>query len=1502
MLSPTQTQVPVSVEDGLGGWVTEAGLDTSQIITGSRRRSLKPTEVFTYDEMPRNYHRGPNQHKGKRDRTRIGSGGSAGSDKKREREARPKPRKGSTGRGGERALGVSSPTIEGPAVAHDPEVPLSQRGRAGDAGGGGGSKGLFPVRSSSERALSCSNGHEEGKGGVSCDGGGGAGCGAGGGACGLGGGSREACEMTHPTPPGQVQEGREDKKKGDKRRKALKRKRRPSSGPGASPRSWWSGDGGESEADLEPPTYIAHAQVDSEEVEEEAPEGSAGSFGHTAVFPSQGGCGVKRRPRLWRRGSALAMVFSELCRACQAAGVDGGGEPGRGGYRGCYGAGDTEGEGGGPVKPGEYVFLRCAGAEGVQRALMAEGEWALPQPGGALGPALTGQRIRVWRHDAERGVVGGKSRGGSFEEADIVGFQERTGMHRMRYVIDGLVTDERLRGHRELAEAGCTPQGSGEGRGGLGETSGSRGGWLPWQQRRIRQRTRDGIRTNTAALSVGPGGEVRGLLGDMGDSPYEREENWRWATSRWRWGLGERDGYVPGDEEGGGEGRSGGRGRGGDGNGDGHHRSAGITWRGVSWWQQCSRGKGCGGVVDAGDGMFPPIGRVLAVEKRSRLKLETNEGGGGGRCKDTEMEVETETGTETETFLKVARMWYPQDTFHGMDPFIHGKAEVFEACRAKTPLATNSSGSPVEGAPLPPLGTGLGTGTSRPKRHVKTEPGLAEPGPTTDAVALAAPHLPPPPALPLPMGRLEEGRPVPQSLELEPVVSWVRACRARRLARVHPCADARLNPCAGKVVNDPHHPQAEFFVSHRYCPELDAYFPTQDVGSGSGDLSGAAAGSSFGSFGLKWGLAKGVTGLGAGAGAGAGAGFGVGLATVKLLKRHASESGRVLPPKLHPLKKRMSLGRATSLETMATAATLTARSAGEVVGAGNCATLNGCARGTGGGGDGSALGRKAEPQGGTRARGGPECRGARAAAATECYLCHRCRHVLPAHLLVPCQGECCNLRFCVPCKAGRGSGSGAGGRGRRGTGRAGGGMPSVSGGVKGGGDDVGREGFKEPWLGPCCRGGCGCRECAVAAGEGLIAGWRACNGLPHMIPKDGGLQGGSSFLLPSPSRPGQKHPRSAEKGPGGRGEPRLRGVGGRDNDPAADGGGKEGLKGTTPSSAKEDDRGVKGPGFVGGDREGEGTSGSLRRVNVRWCVSCGMPGGGRRALTLCFYCRTPVHSAGCRAFEDRLILRRLGEWGVAPGSGLLSGAPTGEGAVGHGLALCVHGRWRAGVVLSFNAASGAHFVRYVDSKLGEKSGGGGLDSIPWEGEWVVLPKIGVCGAVSEKGEAEGRTGAAVAGSAASPVTAVRWALAEVVQKLYPDTIGSAGVPGPKTGPNSTDVAGAAGREARKALRPLKRLLKRWWEERQRDTAAAGGREVPVTYRPPVVALPRRYPPLGMGVVKAGGGGGGGARGGVGGGSGCGGGNKGKEDTPLWVCRKCIEGKLRRLQRVVRSQF
>jgi hypothetical protein len=72
--------------------------------------------------------------------------------------------------------------------------------------------------------------------------------------------------------------------------------------------------------------------------------------------------------------------------------------------------------------------------------------------------------------------------------------------------------------------------------------------------------------------------------------------------------------------------------------------------------------------------MFPPIGRVIDI----------------ARCSDGSSK------------LHIARLFYPQDTLHGLDPAVHGQAEVFELCTLAPP-------ADVE---VPATGTSAGVDTT----------------------------------------------------------------------------------------------------------------------------------------------------------------------------------------------------------------------------------------------------------------------------------------------------------------------------------------------------------------------------------------------------------------------------------------------------------------------------------------------------------------------------------------------------------------------------------------------------------------------------------------------------------------------------------------------------------------------------------------------------------------------------------------------------------------------
>ncbi|CAN0411147.1 unnamed protein product, partial [Hapterophycus canaliculatus] len=333
--------------------------------------------------------------------------------------------------------------------------------------------------------------------------------------------------------------------------------------------------------------------------------------------------------------------------------------------------------------------------------------------------------------------------------------------------------------------------------------------------------------------------------------------------------------------------------------------------------------------------------------------------------------------------------------------------------------------------------------------------------------------------------RLDAEQPLNASMKIQPVTLWVRACEAHRLASVHPCIDGRLNPCAGKVVNDPYQPQAEFFISHRYCLEADAYFPLESPRSNSSISSGSCSldmgalsspGGTRDSGGLQRLPSPRST-------------------KARLLNRRVSDSMLDLPPKWHPLKKRISLDQGS----------------GSPVGSGRDSPVVGWE---------SAMGRSSRADSGASGSGrstpvDPACWSPREPSQDgrdpwRVYLCHRCRHAFPSSRLQRCLGRGCGNHYCYPCASersgglGSGGGGGGGGRGRpRGTRWPT--QPPPPREAFGGPADLGDGGGRDerlvpkPWTGPCCQGRCGCRECTAGADEGLLCGWRALNGLASAV-------------------------------------------------------------------------------------------------------------------------------------------------------------------------------------------------------------------------------------------------------------------------------------------------------------------------------------------------------------------------------------------------------------------
>lgn len=1135
----------------------------------------------------------------------------------------------------------------------------------------------------------------------------------------------------------------------------------------------------DSGADTEILTYVKHERAIQD-------DGDSGSEGCRFAAPELEGEDVlcaaggshapfqrrKKRPRpkldekgRGLEGSARALVWGESCPACRerslAKAMVKEAEEGAVVSRQCF-AGPCRGPEGqgftgeGPVRPGQYVFLRNAPPEEVQRSLVSEGEFAAPRPGGLFGDDLAGTRIRVWRTQGSRGV-GDDSRGfdsrGLFAEADVVKFDPATRKHRVRFVEDGTVEDLRL----------IEPGGA--------------NGRVRWLQRRARARARDGIRRNANGLCEGPCGEAGGLLGDEHDPPAQRRENWRWAMGRWRWGIGEREGYGAG------------------GRGLGARTKDNNDKCESAWFASC------------GDGMFPPIGRVLAVERRY---LDT-----GGRVrKGDEVTRAGGKGRASEVFLKIARLWYPQDTRHGMDPFVHGKAEVFEAC-----IAMHGTGQ---------------DGTAK----CAIRDGLAP----AAAVGSGAAVL-----------RLDDERQIDPTLKLEPVVQWVRACDAWRAASVHQCIDGRLNPCAGKVVNDPFQPQAEFFLSHRYCLELDAYFPLEsNKGPALPEKDGGGDGD-----------APGEGGDDVGGDSGVGVNHSPRSSKGRLLLRENSDGASHLPPKWHPLKKRMSMDKASPLVAMTggEGSAVGLRDSGVI---GWESVIRRCDGGSGGRASASSL---------TPSYGGGTTR-KRSRSSEEIFLCHRCRHAFPSQRLRSCLANGCGKRFCLPCREGKEEASFRGSKVGL----------EASTGIRENGGESGEKGWTTPlpWIGLCCRGLCGCQECGANADSGLVASWQARNGLPSFATAGGEGGGGGRLLTAAKESQEWREPvmKKSEESVAAewsgwqvmRREPKV--------EPKA-GQAKASGDGDTRVGRREGDHGIdagqEGEAEAEDDTEKEESDGV-----VEWCKSCSGP-GPRGSLTRCYYCHGGVHADECRGFEEALIKRRLDEYGIGP-SGRLMAPPKGEGAVGHGVAVFVHGRWRAGLVLCWSPILGAHYLRYLDEVVAGDDGAPApeLDAVPWDGEWVML-----LASADKVRRCAGRSGTSGGNRpAVAEASAVRWILLEVTLRLFPPPVtastgagaGNAGTPArsvvaPKTPPHPP--------ESKPAIRVLRGLLKRRFEITR---AAAGPKSIEsVKYHPPAVVLPSGI----SGVVGVG--------------------ERGiderpKVGNPPWVCLKCVEYKLRRLQRRVRLQF
>ncbi|CAM9813045.1 unnamed protein product, partial [Ectocarpus sp. 8 AP-2014] len=1502
---------PRQEDDHKRSWGPEVGLD---VVSASR---LEPQGV-TYDEMPRNYARGPKKQQTADD---SGAGGGHASATEAEGNSAAATSTGERGGGGDYygasgsgdgALGVGGrPGVvvvasqQGKPREEDKRGDADDRNKSGRTGGGGGERreggggvesadddgvatprhlpngggsgGVSPRAKGGPAECGESSPRGEGKSKTKRDGGAGGtgddGAGKSDGRGGAGGGEkqkRKAVSGERAAPAA---------------RETPRKARASRTQNGASRRA----------SELGPVTYVTHDRTTVVEEEDgqhdgrhgagTGPAGRTGGGGGPSPLPSPFSRRAKRpRPTL-QGGSARAVVWGQPCPACRGRS----GEPPPGGigkeadgtsWGGCSGpcrgAEGGAGTGQGPLRIGQYVYLRAPASEDLRRSLVSEGEFAAPKAGGLSGSELAGERIRVLRETGDGG-------NGSFAAADVVQFNTASGKHRLRFVQDGAVKDVELMKPPDLeadisddADRGA-PQDRPEEKG----TGG--GGGVRWLQRRARRRARDAIQRNAGGLCEGPSGEVRGLVGDEHDPFIQREENWRWALSRWRWNLGERDGYYS-------DARGGGGGRRGSGSSirDGGKRGAGGG--GSRDTERC-------GVPHAGDGMFPPIGRVVAVENRrvdtGKKVVEGRADGGGRRNGLKEEEEEEGKGRATEVWLKVARLWYPQDTRCGMDPFVHGKAEVFEACRVVRP-----DGHPdgeCACAPDSRCGSAAVKGTETAAAHNGKRdsrlPGGARGGGSGSggatrnrAGAVAA-------------SRLSGERPLPACLKIEPVTLWVPACEAHRVASVHPCIDGRLNPCAGKVVNDPYQPQAEFFISHRYCLEADAYFPLESPRSGA-NSSGGGGGDGGG------GMETIVGALGVPGGAGGREG---GLhklpsprsAKARLLNRTASDSMLDdLPPKWHPLKKRMSLGQQSP------------------------------AGGGGGGTDSPVIGwesaiiRSGRADSGSSASGrttpvdatpwSPRESGHDGRDAQKVYLCHRCRHTFPSSRLQRCSGRGCLNHFCAPCAVERSGGlssssssssSSSGGKGRAR------GMrwptqplpPPPLGGLAdpGGGQHGGCETTPQAWTGPCCQGGCGCHECVTGAEEGLLSGWSARNGVASACaaataPADVLQQRRGSRSLKK-ARVAAQAPGPAAAAAAAATPKKMVGWSGWQERPNGVQRNPDPSTGRASANTNVKGRGGGAPACVEGwAREAEGGGqDAVADTAVEWCRSCSGPGPAG-SLARCYYCHGGVHVSGCHRFEEALTRRRLAEFGLGP-AGHFSSAPSGEGAVGHGVAVCVDGRWRAGLVLCWSPPLGAHYVRYVDEWESGEGATSSLDAIPWEGEWVELPHERAREATVGPGGGECSSSSAKRFAATVRASGVRWPLVEISLRLFPPP------PPPASGSSSSSSAPAAAKtppESRSATKVLKALLKQNFLASQAAAAAkSGGAAVSHQYRPPGVAVISGTAPSAR---ASGGGGGRGSSDGSDVGNGIE--QAGEQRRKLWVCRACVEAKLHRLQRRVRSQF
>ncbi|CAM9938558.1 unnamed protein product [Ectocarpus sp. 12 AP-2014] len=1506
---------PRQEDDHKRSWGPEVGLD---VVSASRRRSLEPQGV-TYDEMPRNFARGPEKQQTAND---SGAGGGHAIAAEAEGNGTTATSTGERGGGGggdyygasgsgDGALGAEGrPGVvvvasqQGKPREEDKRGDADDQNKSGRIGGGegregggggesadddgvvtprhlpngGGSGGVSPRAKGGGAECGEWSPRGEGKSKTKRDGGAGGagddGAGKSDGPCGAGGGGKPkrkaySGERAAPAARGTPRKARSSRTQNGASRRA---------------------------SELGPVTYVTHDRttvVDEEDGHDgrdgagTGPAGRTGGCGGPSPFPSPFSRRAKRpRPTL-QGGSTRAVVWGQSCPACRARS----GEPppggiwkeadgtSRGGCSGpCRGAEGGAGTGQGPLRIGQYVYLRAPASEDLRRSLVSEGEFAAPRAGGLSGSELAGERIRVLRETGDGGD-------GSFAAADVVQFNAASGKHRLRFVQDGAVKDVELMKPPDL-EADISDDAD---RGALQDRPEEKGtgggGGVRWLQRRARRRARDAIQRNAGGLCEGPSGEVRGLVGDEHDPFIQREENWRWALSRWRWNLGERDGYYSDDRvAGGGRRDSGGSSR------DGGKRGGGGGGGGSRDTERC-------GVPQAGDGMFPPIGRVVAVENR---RVDTGEkvveGGadGGGRRNGLKEEEDEGKGRATEVWLKVARLWYPQDTRCGMDPFVHGKAEVFEACRVVRP--DGHLDGECTCAPDSRCGSAeaKGTGTAAAhngKRDSRLPGGAREGGSGSGGAARNR-------AGAVAASRLSGERPLAACLKIEPVMLWVRACEAHRVASVHPCIDGRLNPCAGKVVNDPYQPQAEFFISHRYCLEADAYFPLESPRSGANSSGGGGGGGGDGRMETIVG-ALGVPGGGGGREGGLHKLPSPRTAKARLLNRTASDSMLDdLPPKWHPLKKRMSLGQQSP------------------------------AGGGGGGGGGtdspvigweSAIIRSGRADSGSSASGrttpvdatpwSPRESGHDGRDAQKVYLCHRCRHTFPSSRLQMCSGRGCLNHFCATCAVERSGGLGSSSGGVGGKGRARGMRwptqplpPPPLGGLTdpGAGQHDGCETPPQAWTGPCCQGGCGCHECVTGAEEGLLSGWSARNGVASacaaatttadVSQQRGGLRSLKKARVAARAPAPATAAATPKKMVGWSGwQERPNGVQ-RNPDPST---------GRASANTHVKGRGGGAPACVEGwarDGEGDGQD-AVVDTAVEWCRSCSGPGPAG-SLARCYYCHGGVHVSGCHRFEEALTRRRLAEFGLGP-AGHLSSAPSGEGAVGHGVAVCVDGRWRAGLVLCWSPLLGAHYVRYVDEWESGEGAKSSLDTIPWEGEWVELPDERAREATVGRGGGKCSSSSSSAKRFAATVQAsgVRWPLVEISLRLSPPPP----PPPPASGSSSSSSAPAAAKpppESRSATKVLKALLKQNFLAFQAAAAAkSGGAAASHQYRPPGVAVPFETVPS----ARASGGGGGRESSD---GSDVGNGieHAGEQRRKPWVCRACVEAKVHRLQRRVRSQF